>query len=146
MLGNKYIAAAVGVLLVIVISYNVKFFASRETPSTQPALQTERLQRIQPNEKVEIPERTIMTRDSAMWRDPFYVDLHVSKKRFRLAGIIHRDGTSLALINGKTYGVNDKIDNAVIRDIRNRSVVVAVDGTLKEVFIDDHNPSEVKTK
>ena len=142
MLGNKYIAAAVGVLLVSVIAYNVKFFASRENPSPQTEVQTDRLI----DEKIEIPERTIMIRDSATWRDPFPVDLHVSKKRFRLAGIIYRDGTSLALINGKAYGVNDKIENAVIRDIRNRSVVMAVGGTLKEVYIEDHNLSEEKTK
>lgn len=146
MLGNKYIVTAVGVLLVIVIAYNVKFFATRETPSPKPEVQTDRLQRKQSHEKVEIPERTIMKRDSSIWKDPFSVDLHISKKRFRLAGIIYRDGAGLALINGKTYGVNDKIDNAIIRDIRNRSVVVAVGGTLKEVYIDDYKPSEEKTK
>ena len=102
MLGNKYIAAAVGVLLLIVIAYNVKFFASRETPTSQTEVKTDRLQRKQTHENVEIPERSTMKMDSSTWKDPFSVDLHASKKKFRLAGIIHRDGTSLALINGKT--------------------------------------------
>jgi hypothetical protein len=156
MLGNKYVAIGVGILLILVLAYNFNLFTAKDKrPETVAARRTESVQRPEPAIK-KIPERIVETEDKSTWRrDPFNLQA-LSKKTaekksaikdgIHLMGIIKRDGRSHALINGKVYGINDKVGDAVIKDIKNHGIVILSDGITREISFEDYIILKGKTK
>ncbi len=162
MLGNKYLAVAVGILLVIVVAYNIKFFVSKsKQPEYQPGSPVAQIsaQSEPPEDKpVKMPERILEKEDKGLWkRDPFNLarDIpHVAEEKepekpalaVRLMGIIKRDGRSHALINGKIYRVHDKFEDAIIKEIKKHSIVILSGGEIQEVSFEDYIVLKEKTK
>jgi len=163
MLGNKYVAGIVGILLVLVIGYNAQFFMSKNK-ATSPAVtvqQTFTPQRVQQRwGSVRQPEPRPMPvalpsdkDDKGAWkRDPFSLQASTDRKTtetaddIKLMGIIKRDGKSHALINGKAYGVNDRIGTAVIKEIKQHSIVILAEGKKQEISFDDYKVLKEKKK
>jgi Tfp pilus assembly protein PilP len=159
MLKNKYVAAGIGILLILVIAYNIKFFLSKnQSPEIRKAERSEAVK--SPESKTvqysEIYvsknfERILEQEDKNKWkRDPFSLK-SASKKpesgeEIRLMGIIKRDGKSLAMISGKVYKVNDKIGNSVIKNIKKHSIILYSDGNNKEISFEDYIILKEKTK
>ncbi len=161
MLGNKYVAAVIGVLLLMVIAYNFKFFISKKAqPQTAPAKLSEPLKHAEPvaggHKSGKKPERMLEKEDKTGWkRDPFDLkdDSKIAKEitkddisGIHLMGIIKRDGRSYALINGKVYSVNDRIGDLLVREIRKHSVVLSVNGKEHEISFEDYTVVKEKTK
>ena len=162
MLGNKYLAAAVGILLVIVVAYNIKFFISKsKQPEYQPGSPVAQISALSepPKDKPgKMPERILEKEDKGLWkRDPFNLarDIpHVAEEKepekpalaIRLMGIIRRDGRSHALINGKVYRVHDEFDDAIIKEIKKHSIVLLSDGETREISFNDYVVLKEKTK
>lgn len=161
MLGNKYIAAVIGVLLLMVIAYNFKFFMSKKVQTqTGPVRISEPLKHAEPvaggHKSGRKPERVLEKEDKGGWkRDPFDLkdDNKMAKEITRddisgihLMGIIKRDGRSYALINGKVYSVNDRIGDSVVREIKKHSVVLSVNGKEHEISFEDYTVVKEKTK
>lgn len=157
-LGNKYVAGIVGILLVLVIVNNAKFFLSRKKISLPPEnvrqlqKKPETLkQRYKPRPEPLAPASIKVDRES--WkRDPFSLP---SAKESRppeipldltISGIIKRDGLSHILINGKVYGINDRIGTAVITRIKQHSIEVMTEGRTQEVAFDDYKVIKEKKK
>lgn len=159
MLGNKYVAALIGILLVAVIAYNIKFFASKSSPpetakieKTEAAKPFEPMQYPRPDRNKN-PVRIAEKEDRSKWkRDPF--DLQAVTKKpvatkpaatkpefgedIRLMGILKRNGKSHALINGKVYRVNDKIGDVVIKKINKHSIILSSGKKNKEISFEDY--------
>jgi hypothetical protein len=165
MLGNKYLAAVIGILFILVAAYNVKFFSSKNRPS-QPVA-TGKTEAVQPSEALKQsgsdmhgkPERIVEKEDKSRWkRDPFELQAAVKKtakkeeekpafgEDIRLIGIVKRNGTSHALINGKVYSVNDKIGDAVITEINNNGIVVSSGEESKRISFEDYIILKEKSK
>ena len=54
MLGNKYLAAGIGIFLVLVAAYNIKFFSSKsKTPETSKAEKSEAVKSSEPIKHIE---------------------------------------------------------------------------------------------
>ncbi len=153
---NKYVLAGIGILLVLVIAYNIKFFSSKSgTPETTKVARSETVKPSEPitNKK---PERILEKEDKNKWkRDPFGLQALPKKtasikpeigEDIHLMGIIKRDGGSRVLINGKVYGVDDKIGDVVIKDINKHGVVIFSDGESKEISFEDYKVLKEKAK
>jgi type II secretory pathway component PulC len=75
--------------------------------------------------------------DSLQWGgDPFRADQKVTNKvtrrkttTFELSGIIYSPDYPLAVINRKTVGVGDKVDNARVKKIEKTKVILDHNGT-----------------
>jgi len=162
MLGNKYIAVLVGILLVLVLAYNFKFFFSKNrapevtgTERSKVVQHSEPVQHPEPDRKMK-PERFVEKEDRNSWkRDPFGLQAlpkkTVTKKieigeGIHLMGIIKRDGRSHVLINGKVYGVNDKVGDVVIKDIKDHGIVLFSDGKSQEISFEDYIVLKERTK
>jgi hypothetical protein len=156
MLGNKYVAVGIGVLLMLVLAYNFDFFTTKSSqPETVTIKGTEHGQPPEPVIKGN-PERIAEKEDKNTWeRDPFSLQA-LSKKAsskkpgigegIHLMGILKRDGRSHVLINGKVYGVDDKIGDSVIKDIKNHGIVLFSDGITREISFEDYVVLKEKTK
>ena len=162
MLGNKYLVAGIGILLVLVVAYNFKFFSSKsKIPETSKVEKSEAVKSSEPTKHIESvtnknPERILEKEDKNKWkRDPFGLQA-LSKKPaskkpeigedFHLMGIIKRDGRSRVLINGKVYSVDDKIGDVVIKDINKHGIVLFSDGESKEISFEDYIVLKEKAK
>jgi hypothetical protein len=166
MLGNKYLAAVVGLLLILVAAYNIKFFSSKNRPAE--TVVTEKTGAVKPSEPIKTdgsdmhkkPERVMEAADKTTWkRDPFDLQAAVVKKPgkkpekkpafsedIRLIGIVKRDGKSHALINGSVYRVNDKIGDAVITEINKNGIVLSSGGENKRISFEDYIILKEKSK
>ena len=166
MLGNKYLAAVVGLLLILVAAYNIKFFSSKNKPAETVA--TGKTGAAKPSAPMKPdgsdmhkkPERIRETGDKTKWkRDPFSLQAAAVKKAgkkeekksafsedIRLIGIVKRNGKSHALINGKVYGVNDKIGDAVITEINKNGIVLSARGESKRISFEDYIILKEKSK
>jgi hypothetical protein len=158
MLGNKYLAAAVIIILVFVLAYNVKFFTAKNRKAKiTPAQRTEIMQHTEVS-MITIPERPVEIENNNRWEsDPFNLQVLPKKTVVKekkpelnegilLMGIIKRDGKSHALINGKVYSVNDRIGNVVIKDISRRGVVLSSGEKIKEISFEDYIILKEKSK
>lgn len=160
MLGNKYVAGIVGLLLFLVIVYNAQFFMSK---NRQPAPVEPAHRQIQSVQKpaarsakalaANVARPIDMSADKTPWkRDPFSLQAGADSKTaemaddIRLMGIIKRDGKSHALINGKVYRVNDRIGRVVIKEIKQHSIVVLSEGKKQEISFDDYKVVKEKKK
>ncbi|MDP2157922.1 MAG: hypothetical protein Q8K68_09470 [Nitrospirota bacterium] len=160
MLGNKYIAGAVGIILALVLAYNIQFFMTKNRPSApvEPAHR-----QIRPGQEpaaqsakalaANVARPIDRSADKIPWkRDPFSLlagkDGTIAEMAddIRLMGIIKRDGKSHALINGKVYGVNDRIGTIVIKEIKQHSIVVLAEGKKQEIVFDDYKVVKEKKK
>lgn len=158
MLRNKYIAIAVGILVVIVIAYNFKFFVSKKSQPESPVAQVSALSEPSKHEQGKLPERILDERDKGIWkRDPFDLkrdtqhlaeepEPEKSLQDIHLMGIIKRDGRSHALINGKVYRVHDEFDDAIIKEIKKHSIILLSDGETREISFEDYIVLKEKTK
>jgi hypothetical protein len=166
MLGNKYLAAVVGLLLILVAAYNIKFFYSKNRPAETAV--TGEIGTVKPSEPIKPdgagvhkkPERIIETEDKAGWkRDPFDLQTATVKKSeqkkekkpafsedIRLIGIVKRNGKSHALINGRVYSVNDKIGDAVITEINKNGIVLSSGENSKRISFEDYIILKEKSK
>jgi hypothetical protein len=160
MLGNKYVAIAVGVILVLMLAYNIEFFTAknrRHEPTGGGKIAIVQ----QPEPVVVNPPRHITEpEDRSKWkRDPFSLQPLLPQKTvskikkkpditegIHLMGIIKRNGKSLALIDGKIYGVNDTIGDAVIKAIKKEGIVILSDGQSKEISFEDYKLLKEKKK
>lgn len=162
MLGNKYLIAGIGILLVLVVAYNIKFFFSKSrTPEITKVAKSDAVKSSEPIKHIESvtnknPERILEKEDKNKWkRDPFGLQalqkIPISKKPeigkdFHLMGIIKRDGRSRVLVNGKVYSVNDKVEDVVIKDIKKHGIVLFSDGESKEMSFEDYIVLKEKAK
>ena len=166
MLGNKYLAVAVGLLLILVAAYNIKFFSSKNRPAE--TVVTGKTEAVKPSEPIKAdgpdmhkkPERIAEAEDKARWkRDPFDLQAAAVKKPgkkpekkpafsedIRLIGIVKRNGKSHALINGRVYSVNDKIGDAVITEINKNGIVLSSAGESKRISFEDYIILKEKSK
>jgi len=156
MLGNKYVAMGIGFLLILVLAYNFEFFTAKNSqPETVTLKGTEHGQTPEPVIKRN-PEPFAEKEDKNIWkRDPFNLQA-LSKKAdskkpgigegIHLEGILKRDGRSHVLINGKVYGVSDKIGDAVIKDIKNHGIVLFSNGITHEISFENYVVLKEKTK
>lgn len=153
---NKYVLAVIGILLVLVTAYNIKFFSSKSgSPETTKVARSETVKPSEPvtNKK---PERILEKEDKNKWkRDPFGLQALPKKtastkpeigEDINLMGIIKRDGRNHVLINGKVYSVDDKIGDVVIKDINKHGVVIFSDGESKEISFEDYKVLKEKAK
>ena len=153
MLGNRYVAIAVGIILTLVIAYNVQFFLGRNKPPVpqEPVYrQAATKQRPAAQQALAKTEESVKPSshldDKTDWkRDPFSLRKKEPPKKqeepaleINLTAIIKREGNSLALIDGKVYGVNDRIGTAVITDIHRHSIVVSAGGKKQEITFNDY--------
>jgi hypothetical protein len=163
-LGNKYVAGIVGILLILVIVYNAQFFMSKNkksspTVNAQQAFTPQRVQKPSGSDrKAEKPQSVPAAEPSikenkGIWkRDPFSLQAGTDSKTsemaddIKLMGIIKRDGKSHALINGKVYGVNDRIGRTVIKEIKQHSIVIMSEGKKQEIVFDDYKVLKEKKK
>lgn len=159
LLGNIYVAGIVGIMLVLVIVYNAHFFISKNKTSS-PAMNAQQKQKhagafsSQPGKPRPLPAAQSSDKEGkGIWkRDPFSLQADTNGKAIemaddiRLMGIIKREGKSHALINGKVYGVNDRIGTAVIREIKQHSIVVLAEGKKLEISFDDYKVLKEKKK
>mgnify|MGYP001178124149 CR=1 FL=1 len=160
--GNKYLAAGIGIILVLVAAYNIKFFSSKSrTPEITKVVKSDAVKSSEPTKNIEPfksknPERILEKEDKNKWkRDPFGLQALPKKpiskkpeigKDFHLMGIIKRDGRSHVLINGKVYSVDDKVEDVVIKDIKKHGIVLFSDGESKEISFEDYKVLKEKTK
>ena len=154
MLGNKYVAIAVGIILVFVIAYNANFFVSRDKQPESPVAQFAANAKPSQHEPVIMPERIPENKDKGRWkRDPFDLARDIKKQEpekppldIRLMGIIKRSGRSHALINGKVFRVHDEFDDAIIKEIKKHSIVLLSEGEIQEVSFEDYIVVKEKAK
>ena len=158
MLGNKYVAIAVGIVLMLVTAYNARSLFSKSRQPEPTVSHIAQVSRPPEHEPAVMPERITSPGDKGQWkRDPFSLarDIKIVNNEkepekhepdIRLMGIIKRDGRSLALIDGKVYRVHDEFDDAVIKEIRQHSIVVILDGEPREIAFDDYVVLKEKTK
>jgi hypothetical protein len=166
MLGNKYLAAVIGILLILVAAYNIKFFYSKNRPPQTVA--TGKIEAVKPSEPInpdgsdmhKKPERIVETEDKTRWkRDPFDLQAAAVKKPggkeeekpafsedIRLIGVVKRNGKSHALINGSVYSVNDKIGDAVITEINKNGIVLSSGEKSKRISFEDYIILKEKSK
>ena len=158
MLGNKYVAVAVGIVLVFVLAYNANFFVSKGKQPESPVAQFAATSKPSENAPGTMPERILEKEDTGQWkRDPFALRRDVQSKTvekepekspldIRLMGIIKRDGRSHALINGKVYRIHDEFDDAIIKEIKQHSIVLLSEGEIQEVSFEDYIVVKEKAK
>lgn len=163
MLGNKYLAAVIGILLILVAAYNIKFFYSKNKNSE--TVQTGKTEAVKAPEVVKPaepdvpkkPDRIVEKEDKTRWkRDPFDLQAAAVKKPeqtkpafsedIRLIGIVKRNGKSHALINGGVYRVNDKIGDAVITEINKNGIVLSSGEKSKRISFEDYIILKEKSK
>jgi type II secretory pathway component PulC len=158
MLANKYLTAVVGILLILVVAYNVKFFSSKKVAHQTPVVKKTELEKRSLPDTVKVTNRTFVQKDKHQWkRDPFGL-LPISKKTaktetkkefaedIQLIGIIKRDGRSYALINGKVYSEDDRIGDIVIKEIKKHSIILSSGEKTKEISFKDYVVLKEKTK
>lgn len=145
MLGNKYVAVGIGILLVLVVAYNVKFFSSKSR-----SLQMPMVKNVEPAKHplpftTKVPERVSVKEDKSRWkRDPFGLQLSgkTEYKGIQLMGIIKRNGRSHALINGRVYSINDRVGDSVIKEIKKHSIVLLSGGKIHEISFEAYTEGE----
>lgn len=149
MLGNKYLAAGIGILFILVIAYNVKFFSSKSRSLQTPVAQNAEPKKHLLPGHIKVPERIPEKEDKGRWkRDPFGLQMLSEEEHsesVHLMGIIKRDGKSHALINGKVYLVNDRVGDAIIKEIKKHSIVLLSGGKSREISL-DYTVLKEKTK
>jgi len=158
MLGNKYVAIAVGIILMLVIAYNARFFFSGNNQPASPGVKFVANSETSKHESAIMLKRMLDNEDKGQWRrDPFNLarDMQqVAEEKepekppldIRLMGIIKRDGRSHALINGKVFRVHDKFDDAIIKEIKKHSIVLFSEGEIQEVSFEDYIVVKEKAK
>ncbi|OGW52623.1 MAG: hypothetical protein A2Y81_05270 [Nitrospirae bacterium RBG_13_43_8] len=161
MLANKYLAAVLGILLALVIVYNVKFLSSKKAAPQIPVVKKTDIEKRPSPDNTTLVKRTIIQKDRNPWkRDPFgliqvsEIKVITAKKEpekdfaedIQLIGIIKRDGRSYALINGKVYSEDDIIGDAVIKEIKKHSVVLSSGEKTKEISFKDYVVLKEKPK
>ncbi len=162
-LGNKYVAGVVAIILALVIAYNVQFFMTKNGPTSPPEpVHRQALSRQEPAARstgarsADLAQPADKSVDKTPWkRDPFSLQAGTGSKTgktaematdLRLMGIIKRDGNSHALIDGKVYGINDRIGTAVIKEIKQHSIVILAEGKKQEIAFDDYKVLKEKKK
>ena len=85
---NKYLAAAIGILLVLVIVYNVKFLSSKKAAPQIPVVKKTDIEKRPSPDITKLANRIIIQKDRNPWkRDPFglvqvsEIKVKTSKKR-----------------------------------------------------------------
>lgn len=150
MLKNKYAAAVIAVLFVIVIAYNLNFFYTKGRSSVKPTVKSETLVKHSSADVAKSHERLTEQQDKGLWkRDPFDLQSAAVKTgagEIQLTGILKRDGKSHALINNRVYAAHDKIGDSVIKEIKRFSIVLSTHGEINEIYLDDYKVVKEKKK
>lgn len=155
MLKNKYVAVLVGLLCVLVLAYNIRYFAGKKStaPVVSPAARSAAMPVVREGKKDF--KRLSVQQDKGQWkRDPFELAAvrpgrtvpDAPGEDIHLMGILKRDGRSHVLINGKVYGENDRIADAVIKKINKHSIVIARGSQQKELYFADYKVLKEKAK
>ena len=158
MLRNKLVIGIVGVLLSIVVIYNLNFFLTKK----EPAGFQEKSVSAAPSAGRDRSTGPMMTssypvlRDKENWkRDPFlYIGQHTGRYPekegrggilatrektkaavIKLQGITVRNGKRFALVNGWVVGAGDRLDNVLITDITPYSIFVKDADGIREINI-----------
>jgi Tfp pilus assembly protein PilP len=155
---NKYLAFVVGILIILIVAYNVKFFSSKKVIYQIPAVKKTDLEKRSFPDTLKVTKRTFVQKDAHQWkRDPFGL-VPISEKTVKkepekdfaediqLIGIIKRDGRSYALINGKVYTVDDRIGDIVVKEIKRHSIVLSSGEKIKEISFKDYVVLKEKPK
>ena len=157
---NKYLAAAIGILLIFAAAYNIYFFAAKKRQQEPlPGPQATAIQQqvpvvTKPTERVKYQE------DKNNWpKDPFKLQPVLPPKKtqklskapdisegIHLGGVIQRNGKSLALINGRVYRINDRIGDVIIQDITKEGVVISSGDQIREISFKDYKLLKEKAK
>jgi|GEM_PF-4377671 len=157
MLGNRYVAAAVVIALLLVAAYNVRFFITRDKSNgaqdSRPAAAVAKTSAPEADIKPTAIRKDEAADTKGQWkRDPFSLkakpansDVQVDQN-LKLTGIILGEKSGYAMINGKVYGLNDRIGSSVIREIKQHSIVIQTDGIKQEITFDDYKVVKEKKK
>lgn len=145
MLRNKYLIAGLGVLLLLVALYNISFFRERRGPARHRAETSQPLGKAREAARPGPAAAGKAAAYSAEWRrDPFWypdgplrAPFSASRTRtqadvrgLRLEGTTMKGTKGYALINGKVYGVGDRVAGEQITAISDRSVTLkSAEGT-----------------
>ncbi|MGC2063021.1 MAG: hypothetical protein WA610_08580 [Thermodesulfovibrionales bacterium] len=154
MLRNRYLIAALCMLLLGVLGWNISFFAGRRTARGRqtgviPSEISSASDADRQGPGVAARKVFPVGRDAAVWRrDPFTFSLRASAEKkpvvvpgtviddgIDLQGIMTSGGKRFALVNGRAVGVGDRVrDNSVIA-INQYSIVLKGDRGTREVSI-----------
>ena len=155
MLSNRYLAAAVVFALIIVAGYNIQYFRNRSTRNAQQAVKTAAAGRtasleVKDADSASKPVEVFEPADKTAWkRDPFALPrtkAGADSREHHLQAVLHRDGRSFALINGRVYRQNDRVGESLLAEIRKDRVVLTTEGQKQELFLDDIIPVKEKTR
>ncbi len=148
MLRNRYLIAVLGVLLLLVAFYNVRFFLQRRGPDRQAAEVS------QPASAARTAGRTAAAGKAADYRpawnrDPFWypdgrrqqvyagprMRTPADERGVRLEGTTIKENKGYALINGRVYAVGDRVAGEQITAIDDRSVTLRGAGGARTLHI-----------
>jgi len=155
---NKYLTAVVGILIILIVAYNVKFFSSKKVTPQIPVVKKTEPEKHSLPDTIKVTKRTLVQKDAHRWkRDPFGL-VTISEKTVKkepekdfvediqLIGIIKRDGRSYALINGKVYSEDDRIGDTVVKEIKKHGIVLSSGEKTKEISFKDYVVLKEKIK
>ena len=149
MLRNRYTIIGVCILFFAMLAYNIFFFGKRPQGGSM-------LQRKAPSvtnvggqtAEAPLPVSSVTERDKEPWRrDPFrypsetsglsgsYGKKLLKHSRITLQGVMLRNGTYYALLNGRVYRSGDRINDLRIVSVRRYSIVVADEEGEREVYV-----------
>jgi hypothetical protein len=147
MLRNKYVVAALGVVLLLVVAYNVAFFkkrsANRNTGAVAQAPAATGTDRL----KASAPPQEMTSRPAAEWRrDPFWYRQGTNRSAparnaaasrpssgLRLEATMIRDGKGYAIISGQIVGVGEQLGEYVVAEIGDLFVRLKGPGGMKKL-------------
>ncbi len=149
MLRNRYVVIGAGILFFAVLVFNIFFFGRRMQRGTMLQVKVPLVTDAGRFTK-EIPPRVsgVTEQDKNKWRrDPFRYPSGTAglsglpggkppkQGRITLQGVMLRNGTYYALLNGRVYKAGDRTDNLRIVSVRRYSVVVADEEGEREIYV-----------
>lgn len=149
MLRNKYVIAALGIVLLLVVAYNVAFFKTRTTSrAAGAAVQSPAVTNMQ-RLKVSSPSPVMTSRPADEWRrDPFWYPQstkrsapaqHAAASRpssgIRLEATMIRDGKGYAIISGQIVGMGERYGEYVVAEVGELFVRLKGPGGIKKLSI-----------
>lgn len=147
MLRNKYVVAALGVVLLLVVAYNVAFFKTRTANKNERALVQAPAVTGMQRPKVSAPPQVTTSRPAEKWRrDPFWYPQntkhaapahHAAAPRpssgLQLEAVMIRDGKGYAIISGQIVGKGERLGEYVVAEIGDLFVRLKGPGGMKKL-------------
>lgn len=155
MLRNRYLIAGLGLLLLVVLGWNIHFFIERRAAAGRQSLITASSASSEPasgRQKTETAVKKVfpVPQDPAVWRrDPFTLgsqaspivkvrampDAPAREDALELQAVMTSGGKSFALVNGTVVGEGDRISNYRVAAISPYRIVLKSERGTREVSI-----------